>query len=104
MPAGIEPYLEKEKAYDGAALPTVHSRTVDSRDASEAAVLAQLGIKQELKREWSLVHSFGLSPSRQRRVLSRIRYQFLDHKLYHWHNDVVQVWLGQSEPRALSQI
>lgn len=36
----------------------VHTNTVDEHDVAE---LAQFGYKQELKRDWGLLHNFGIS-------------------------------------------
>jgi hypothetical protein len=35
--------------------------TVDAIDAKDENELAQFGYKQELKRDWGLMHNFGIS-------------------------------------------
>ena len=37
------------------------SRTSDAVDEADEGILAEFGYKQELKRDWGLIHNFGIS-------------------------------------------
>ncbi len=43
------------------AEPAVERRASASGDDTDEGRLAQFGYKQELKRDWSLTHNFGIS-------------------------------------------
>jgi hypothetical protein len=37
------------------------SRTSDALDEADEGILAEFGYKQELRRDWGLMHNFGIS-------------------------------------------
>ena len=51
-----------------------HSDHVLRSQSRDEGRLAELGYKQELKREWTLIHNFGVSFSIIVRVQAHLRY------------------------------
>jgi hypothetical protein len=54
-PAAAEPRLDFERRVSRA------SRTSDAVEEADEDILAEFGYKQELRRDWSLMHNFGIS-------------------------------------------
>ncbi len=65
--------------------------TADQKDEEE---LAEFGYKQELKRDWGLMHNFGISFS----IIVSL-WQFIGAWLisivgYHWYHDFIRIWIA----------
>lgn len=53
--AAAEPRLDIERRVSRA------SRTSDAVEEADEGILAEFGYKQELRRDWGLMHNFGIS-------------------------------------------